>query len=155
MMSKIEEQARKVLQPLGFIPYEAYLPGEFVDKEGQQFEAKSDFYHPATGIYLEVKDSSLNSKTSKATAESAMARVDPDRYWRAKTYYQIQNGWNHAAAKQSAVQHVLTPENFMIVFVNKPDAKTMKLIEKYDIHACDLRHVSRYLSIMALSQAIH
>jgi len=127
-------------------------PWAFQDKDGAEFRAKSDFYNPDLNIYVEVKHSSLNSKTSKATADRAMARIDPVRYRKAPTYYQCKNQWNHSATKQAIVQNSLTPAHFIIVFTGKPDEATLKLIEKRGIDAYSLDRFSWYMLRRELGQ---
>ncbi|WP_323142802.1 hypothetical protein [Massilia phyllosphaerae] len=148
--SKPEATAAKALLPLGFIPCNNdLLPFAFEDKSGP-FNAMADFYHPEWDLYVEVKDRELNAKTSKATAEAALARVDPARYHKAPTYYQIQNGWNHAAVKQGIVQSTIGGPQYAVIFTGKPTDKTIELIEKRGIRALSL---ARFVSIVQLQQA--
>jgi glutathionyl-hydroquinone reductase len=75
-----EQKAAEVLLPLGCIHQnDTLMPYSFFDKEGREFSAKADFYHPGLELHIEIKDSHLNGKTSKANAEKAYSRVDPDR----------------------------------------------------------------------------
>lgn len=149
-LSKPEATAAKALLPLGFIHCnQKLLPFTFEDKNGP-FNAMADFYHPQWELYVEVKDRELNAKTSKATAEAALARLDPARYCKAPTYYQIQNGWNHAALKQGIVQSTIGHPQYAVVFTGKPTDKTVKLIEKRGIRALSL---SRFVSLVKMQQA--
>lgn len=152
MQSKTEQKAAPVLATFGFIPCQDFFPVTFQDKDGKEFRAKCDFFHPELNIYVEVKDKSLNSKTSKATADKAMARLDPARYAKSPTYFQCENQWNHSASKQAIVQHHLGPAQFMVVFTGKPDDATLKLIEKRGIDAYGLEKFSWYMLRRELSQ---
>lgn len=143
MTSKIELNVYKFLQQfdLPFVCNETWLPIVYRDKNGAELKAKSDAHLPIYGttIYLEIKDSTLNSKTSRKTADNAMARLDPDRYAANPSYYQTVNGWNHSACKFSLVKKSMTESNeHLLLIFDKPPKKTSKcdtpaLIEKYQI----------------------
>lgn len=113
----------------------------------EEFGAKADFYHPGLELYIEIKDCHLNGKTSKANAEKADSRIDPDRLRKAPKYHQIQNQWNHAAPKQAIVQSTIGSPQFAVVFTGKPDIKTLGGIEKQGIQALSL---SRFAGILRL-----
>jgi len=123
------------------------MPYSFVDKEGRDFGAKADFYHPGLDLYIEIKDSHLNGKTSKSNAEKAYSRVDPDRLRKAPRYHQIQNQWNHAAPKQAIVQSAIGSSQFAVVFTGKPDSETLRRIEKQGIKAFGLRRFTGLLQL--------
>lgn len=143
-----EQKAAEILIPLGCIHQnDKFMPYSFVDKEGREFGAKADFYHPGLELYIEIKDSHLNGKTSKANAEKAYSRVDPGRLRKAPAYYQIQNQWNHAAAKQAIVQSTVGQPQFVIIFTKEPDADTLSRISKQGIRAFSLKRFASLLDM--------
>jgi hypothetical protein len=148
-----EQIASTLLIPLGFVLVNNRLmPYSFTDKDGQSFGAMADFYHPVLDLYVEIKCNHLNGKTSKANAELAYNRVEPEkRFGRNKTYYQIRHQWNHAAPKQAIVQTVITPQQFVIAFTKTPDDETVKRIEKLGIQAHSLK---RFASLIQLQLAV-
>jgi len=146
-----EQKAADVLLPLGCIHQnDKLMPYSFTDKDGTEFGAKADFYHPGLDLYIEIKDSHLNGKTSKSNAERAYNRVDPDRFRKAPRYYQIQNQWNHAAAKQAVVQSTIGPPQFAVIFTGKPDDETLGRIRKQGLQALSL---SRFAGMLQLQLA--
>lgn len=152
MASKPEKSAAAVLLPLGCIDVShTLLQVEFADKEGKPFSAMADFYLPALDLYIEIKQSHLNGKTSKANAERAYNRIEPAKlYGKHATYYQTRNQWNHAAPKQAIVQSTIGRAQFAIVFTEQPDADTLARIEKQGIEAYSL---SRFASMIRLQLA--
>lgn len=144
-----EQKAADLLLPLGFINQnDKLMPYTFVDKEGIEFRAMADFYHPGLDLYIEIKDSHLNGKTSKSNAEKAYERIEPfKRTGRYARYYQIQCGWNHAARKQAIVQSAIGSPQFAIVFTGKPDAHTFNRIHKQGIQAFS---ISRFAGMLQL-----
>lgn len=110
----------------------------FVDKEGLEFGAKADFYHPDLDLYIEIKDSHLNGKTSKTKAKNAYDRIEPYRLRQSPTFHQTRNQWNHAAPKQAIVQSTVGSPQFVIAFTGNPDAETLDRIEKQGIRAFSL-----------------
>ncbi|MEM8514494.1 hypothetical protein RCH14_003844 [Massilia sp. MP_M2] len=144
-----EQKAADVLLPLGCIHQKnTYLPFSFVDKEDREFPAKGDFYHPGLDLYIEVKHSHLNGKTSKTKAENAYNRIEPfKRTGRYATHYQIQSGWNHAASKHAIVQSKIGRAQYAIVFTEEPDEETISRIEKQGIQAFSL---SRFVGMLQL-----
>lgn len=151
--SNPERLALPVLARYGFKPcHDQFFPVSFVDVEGETFNAKPDFYNPDLGIYVEVKDSKLNGKKSKRTAENARKSIDPWRLQKHSTYYQIECDWNHSAAKQAIVQRTLTPARFIVVFTRTPDEATMKRIINSGIEAYSLDRFSWYMLRWRLGQ---
>lgn len=151
-----EQRAADVLIPLGCLHQnDKLMPYTFRDKDDREFGAKADFYHPGLDLYIEVKDSHLNGKTSKSNAEKAYSRVDPDRLRKAPRYYQIQNQWNHAAPKQAIVQSTIGSPQFAVVFTGNPDSETLKRIEKQGVQAFSLYRFAGMLQLqLELGQAI-
>ena len=134
-----EQLAEAKLLPLGFILVNRTLmPFQFTDKDGVAFDAMADFYHAGLDLYVEIKCNHLNGKTSKANAEKAYNRLDPDKLRQYPTFCQIQNQWNHAAKKQAIVQSAIGPAQFAFVFTKEPDAETMGRITKQGIQAYSL-----------------
>jgi hypothetical protein len=152
MASKPEQYAASVLIPLGCIDVSrTLLQVEFTDKEGKPFSAMADFYLPALDLYIEIKHSHLNGKTSKANAERAYNRIEPAKlYGKYMTYYQTRNQWNHAAPKQAIVQATIGAPQFAIVFTEHPDDATLARIGKQGIEAYSL---SRFASMIRLQLA--
>jgi hypothetical protein len=148
-----EQIASAVLTPLGFyLVNRTLMPYSFTDKDGETFNAMADFYHPVLDLYVEIKCSHLNGKTSRANAERAYNHVEPEkRFGMRKEYYQIRNQWNHAAPKQAIVQSVITPQQFVIAFTKTPDDETVKRIEKQGIQAHSLK---RFASMIQLQLAV-
>lgn len=125
-----------------------HIPGY---KDDREFGAKADFYHPGLDLYIEIKDSHLNGKTSKSNAEKAYSRIDSDRLRKAPRYHQIQNQWNHAAAKQAIVQSTIGSPQFAIVFTNQPDEDTLNRVVKQGIQAFSLSMFTSILRLQVLS----
>ena len=144
-----EQIASAILTPLGFILVNRKLmPYQFSDKEGVTFGAMADFYHPGLDLYVEIKCNHLNGKTSKANAERAYNRIEPEKlHGTHAAYYQVQNQWNHAAPKQAIVQSTIGAPQFAIVFTKEPDAATVARIEKLGMKAYSL---SRFAGMIAL-----
>jgi hypothetical protein len=127
------------------------LPYQFSDKEGVAFGAMADFYCPGLDLYIEIKCSHLNARTSKAKAELAYNRVEPaKRFGKNATYYQTRHQWNHAAPKQAIVQSTVGAPQFAIVFTQQPDDATLDRIAKQGIEAYSL---SRFASMIRLQLA--
>lgn len=147
-----EQIAGATLLSLGFKLVNATpMPYRFVDKENTEFGAYADFYHPHLDLFVEIKHSHLNGKTSKATAERAYDRIEPERrYGKHAAYFQTRNQWNHAAQKQAIVQAAVTRRGYAIVFTSTPDAETLTRIEKTGIQAFGL---SMFASIIELQLA--
>ncbi len=113
---------------LGCIRASGHYPQTFTDTDGTAFRAKPDFFHPASGLYIEFKAAPLNSKTTKATAERAKASQQARKGFLTGWDW-LQCGWNHSKAKQAIVQRVLTPQEFIVVFHQPPtlaEARTYK-----------------------------
>jgi hypothetical protein len=144
-----EQKAADLLLPLGCIHQnDKLMPYTFVDKERREFRAMADFYHPGLDLYIEIKDSHLNAKTSKSNAEKAYDRIEPfKRTGRYARRYQIQCGWNHAAPKQAIVQSTIGSPQFAIVFTGNPDEGTLARIVKQGIQAYGLK---RFASLLEL-----
>ena len=147
-----EQQAALILVPLGcVIINKAVLPYTFIDKAGQTFAAMADLYHPGLELYIEIKHSHLNGKTSAAAAAMAFDRIEPyKRYGRNATFYQTRNQWSHAAPKQAIVQAVIGSPQYAIVFTDDPDAETLTRVQKQGIQAYSL---SRFAGMLALQVA--
>ena len=146
-----EQKVADVLLPLGFIHQNnKFMPYTFVDKESTEFRAMADFYHPGLELHIEIKDSHLNGKTSKAKAENAYNRIEPFRLRQSPTFHQTINQWNHAAPKHAIVQSTIGSPQFAIVFTGMPDAETLGRIEKQGIHAFSL---NRFTSMIELQLA--
>lgn len=143
-----EQKAAAVLLPLGCIHQnDTLMPYTFIDKESTEFGAKADFYHPGLDLYIEIKDSHLNGKTSKTNARNAYDRIEPYRLRQSPTFHQTRNQWNHAAPKQAIVQSTIGSPQFAIVFTGKPDAETLGRIEKQGIQAFGLKRFSSMLRL--------
>lgn len=149
-LSSAELNAMPFLSSFGFIPCHETFSATFYDKHGMPFKAKPDYYNPVLDIYAEVKYSSLNSKTSKQSADNAYERLDP--WQQAMPYHQVNCQWSHAAAKQGIVQATLGPASFVILFVGEPSQDTLKLIEKHGIDAYSLDRLPWYLLRRQLGQ---
>jgi hypothetical protein len=148
----IEQQAALILIPLGFILINHYLlPFTFTDKTGQTFSAMCDFYHAGLDLYVEVKCSHLNGKSSQAAAALAFDNVEPyKRYGKNATFYQTRHQWHHSAPKQAIVQSAIGAAQLAIVFVQQPDAETVARIVKQGIQAHSL---SLFAGMVALQLA--
>jgi hypothetical protein len=102
-------------------------------------------------LYVEIKHSHLNGKTSKESADAAYDRVDVSkRYGKHATYYQSQHQWNHVAPKQGIVQATIGAPQFAVVFTSEPDEATHARIGKQGIEAYSL---SRFASMIELQLA--
>lgn len=144
MVSKTELNIYKFLEQfdLPFVCKEEWLPVTYTDPNGEVLKAKSDAHLPIYGttIYFEIKDSTLNNKTSKQTADAAMNRVDPVKYAYRSSYYQVIYQWNHAACKIGLTQNAMSAANFSLLLIfDKPPKKTKDcdtpyLLEKYKIN---------------------
>lgn len=143
-----EQIASALLAPLGCIDVsKTLLPYSFTDKDGP-FNAMADLYHPGLDLYIEIKCSHLNGKTSRSKAELAYNRIEPaKRFGQFASYYQVQNQWNHAASKHAIVQGTIGAPQYAIVFTKQPDEATVKRVEKRGIQAFNL---SRFAGILAM-----
>lgn len=127
--SKAEAAAFPEFQRLGCIRASGPYPQTFTDANGTGFRAKPDFYHPASGLFIEFKSAPLNGRKTKATAERAEAS-QLERKGFLTRYDWLQCGWNHAKAKQAIVQRQLTPQRFVVVFDKPPTfAEAMKYMK--------------------------
>lgn len=143
-----EQLAAARLTSLGFaLVNRTLLPYSFTDKDGTVFNAMADFYHAELELWVEVKCNHLNGKTSKANAERAYNRIEPEKLRKHPTYYQIQHRWNHAAPKQATVQSGIGAPQFAVVFTKQPDADTLGRIGKQGIEAYSL---ARFASLIEL-----
>jgi hypothetical protein len=143
-----EQKAADVLIPLGCIHQnDKIMPYSFIDKDGTQFEAKADFYHPSLDLYIEIKDSHLNGKTTKTKARKAYDRIDPYRLRQSPTFHQTRNQWNHAAPKQAIVQSVIGAAQFAILFIGQPDQETLGRIFTQGIHSYSLARFATMLEL--------
>jgi hypothetical protein len=125
--------------------YVSYMiPG----KRGRQH-----LYHAGLDLYVEIKCDHLNAKTSKANAEKAYARLDPDKLRKYPTYCQIQNQWNHAAPKQAIVQSTIGAAQFAVVFTKTPDAETLGRITKQGIQAYSLARFASLIDMQLEAEA--
>jgi hypothetical protein len=117
--SKAEKAAFPHFQRLGCIRASGHYPQRFRDADGTEFRACPDFFHPASGCWIEYKAAPLNSRTTKATADRAEASQLKRKGFLTR-YDWLQCGWNHSKAKQAIVQRQLTPQNFVVVFKEPP-----------------------------------
>ena len=152
-LSATERDALPQLSMHGFQPCHDKFPMTFFDKLGKPFKACPDYVHATLGIYVEIKHSSLNSKTSKDAADNAFNRLEPHQ--QKMPYHQVSCQWSHAAAKQGIVQKTLGPASFVVLFVGEPSQDTLKLIEKHGIDAYSLAKLPLYLLRRELGQYSH
>jgi len=117
--SKAEAAASFQFAKLGCFPASGFYPQTFTDADGTEFPAKPDFFHPASGLYIEFKAGKLNGKKTKANADRAIASRQEFK-GSLSLYDFLSHGWNHAKAKQAIVQRQLTPQNFIVVFDKPP-----------------------------------
>lgn len=151
-----EQKAAEILIPLGFIHQnDRLLPYSFFDKEDTEFRAKADFYHAGLDLYVEIKDNHLNGKTSKIKAMNAYNRVEAARLQKCASYFQIQNQWNHSAAKQAIVQVKIGSPQFAVVFTREPDDETLKRIKKQGIQAFGIKRFSGIIKLQLAASDIH
>jgi hypothetical protein len=148
--SNAERKASEVLFPLGFVlSNDKAFPRHFKDKNGEVFQAMPDFFHPELGIYVEVKDRSLNDKGSRSEARNACANASDWFKRKHPCLHQIRNQWSNSAEKVAITQQALGAENLIVVFVRSLEAggtrekETWQLIEEKGIIACDLKYFPR------------
>jgi hypothetical protein len=143
-----EQIAAAILIPLGFILVNrTLLPFSFKDKKGEAFNAMADFYHAGLDLWVEIKCSHLNGKTSEVNARKALARIEPAKMSRYPTFYQTRHQWNHSSVKQALVQSTIGAPQFVIAFTQQPDEETLGRIEKQGIQAYSL---TRFASMIEL-----
>ncbi|MFJ3318896.1 hypothetical protein ACIPLR_26455 [Herbaspirillum huttiense] len=150
--SKAEAEAAPLFERYGCIRCDSFLPATFLDKEGAEFRAKADFYHPATGIYIEYKSAVLNSTTTKRTAAN---KLESQRRYRGGTLAKIDElkySWSHSAYKQGLVQEELGPDNFIIVFKDAIAGPDMDRYLKRGIVAITLKSLPTWLAYQQLSR---
>jgi hypothetical protein len=146
-----EQIAAAILAPLGFtLVNSTLLPYSFKDKDGTVFQAMADFHHTGLDLWVEIKANHLNGKTSKANAERAYERIEPDKLRKYPTYYQTRHQWNHAAPKQALVQSTIGAAQYVIAFTQPPDDETLTRITKQGIQAYSL---TRFASMVELQLA--
>jgi hypothetical protein len=147
-----EQIAALQLEPLGFVNCnKTILPYAFRDKD-KEFFAMADFYHPELDLYVEIKHSHLNGKTSRRTADAAYARIEPWRLQKYSTHCQIQTQWNHSATKHAIVQSTIGAAQYVVVFTKEPDDETMKRILKLGIHAYSLDWLVKKLKLQLFTK---
>jgi len=160
-----EAKADAIFTALGCIRCESFLPyfpDLFKDANGDEFKALPDYYHPATNTFFEYKTCALNGKKSFKTADNKLRaqyrhNIGPDT---GLTYAQVSaatwaakyrndcllHAWNHALAKQLAVQKTLGTENFVVIFGNTLDAKEALKYEKKGLAFLPLAKLEAFLT---------
>lgn len=151
--SKFEKISAPYLQRFSCIRCSDTLTATFKDKKGDSFKAKADFYHPTTGLFIELKCSKLNSKTSKASADKAIARQLNWRNGILETVDELNCSWSNSIYKQAIVQKKLTRNNFIIVFDLLPNYEEATRLLKAGLVWCDLKSLPSYLAFLQFQKA--
>jgi hypothetical protein len=154
--SAAEAHASFRLAHLGIMPCPSAYPITFRDRDGVTFVARSDFKHEASGVWFEYKASNLNSKTTKATADKAEARVIRDEALgfvndRNRLYKLLQAQWCHSVHKQAAVVKALTPARVVLLLKHEPGEEEAKRLSKAGIFWRTLGNVSVFALYLRLA----
>ena len=145
--SSAEEQASAHLAQLGFVRCNTTFEQTFIDASSCPFRARPDFYHESAGLYVEYKPCKLNSRATKAIADNALAHAQA---WAYDAYNHIKHGWSNSLFKQAAVQNVLTPQNFVVVFGTLPELKAARKYARYGVVFCTLGSLRTYVAYAKL-----
>lgn len=129
--SKAEASASHLLAAHGIVRESGLLPVNFKDADGEQFAAKPDFIHSATGVYFEFKDSFLNGTKTKGTAErqhQASRSGSPG-------FKDLSFSWSNSAVKLGIVQEGIAAAGGALValFWHEPDRKTIGRLNRKGI----------------------
>lgn len=145
--SSAEEQASAHLAKLGFVRCNTTFEHTFMDASSCTFRACPDFYNECAGLYVEYKPCKLNSRGTKAIADNALAHAQS---WAYNAYNHIKHGWSNSLFKQAAVQKVLTPQNFIVVFDTLPELKAAKKYARHGVVFCTLDSLRSYVAYVRL-----
>lgn len=127
--SESEAQASHILAEHGIVrDTSGFLPVWFHDADGQRFQAKADFIHPATGVRFEFKDSFLNGTKTKATAESQHAASRTS----SPALRHLKFSWSNSVAKLATVQDGIASTGGALValFWREPDPATVARLNR-------------------------
>jgi len=146
--SKAEAMAADKFAKHGATRFDSLFGVDFIDKNGEAFRAKPDFWHQQYDIYIEYKPCELNNKTSKRAAENKMHSQAMYRGGRLTRHDELLHSWSNSAYKQSIVQERLGYLNFVVCFEKNPTFKEAKFYEKRGIRWCTLASLRNYLAVM-------
>lgn len=146
--SKAETVAAEKFAKHGALRFDTLFSVDFVDKNGDMFRAKPDFWHQRFDIYIEYKPCELNNKTSKQSAENKMRSQAMYRGGSVTRHDELLHSWSNSAYKQSIVQEKLGYLNFVVCFEKNPTLKQAKFYEKRGIRWCTLPSLLNYLAVM-------
>ena len=153
--SAFEKESADYLSTLSVVRCNNPFPVFFSDKEGAIFNALSDFYHPPTGLLIELKCNALNSKTTVKSAKNAMQRIEDFRDYKGQSvtnFDMIENSWSNSIYKQSIVQLKMNSSKFILVFDKLPPiAEALRLVKK-GLTFCDLKSLPSYLAFVQFQQ---
>jgi hypothetical protein len=148
--SSAEALAAARLAELGFVRCNARLEQTFMDRSSQPFNACPDFYNKSADLYMEYKPCKLNSRGSQAIANRALGHAEK---WGSSPYNKILHSWSNSLFKQAAVQDVLTPQNFVVVFDTLPELKAAKKYARHGLVFCTLASLRTYVGYAKLQKA--
>lgn len=131
------------LSPLGIVARDQLYPFSFIDTEGIPFNAMSDFYCPATGIFWEFKSGSMNGLKTKASADKALARFNADKaagFITARNHAKklLDASWSASVPKFKAVQYQAAEAGrcVVLIFDKKPNAETEGRLDRSKVFWC-------------------
>lgn len=150
--SAAEAKASFRFAELGCIPCKQTFPQIFKDSEGTEFQAKPDFYHPGSKLYIEFKCATLNGRKTKANADKQEADKLQFKGF-LSDFDRINLQWNHAKQKHAIVQKTLTPQNFIVVFDKPPSWGDAYTYFKAGIVFCPMSALPTYLAKVRLAKA--
>jgi len=142
---------------LGFIRCNAFFmqdgsKRQFFDKLKQLFHAKMDWWHVKLKVSAESKFCQLNTKTTVAAADNAMARQQAFRAMNGQTGNanlersdQLKHQWMHSQVKQSIVQNSLTPYEQIMFFETPPTFEEMQQYTAAGLFPIALASLPAYL----------
>lgn len=140
--STAEARAAERLLVHGIVAYDRNLPVPYADKDGVVCHGRSDFADLELQLHFEWKQSRLNSKTSKAMADKALARLEKQladgfkqRGSPSDRMGRLDAQFNHSAACIAAKQEAMHEEGhvFLLILGQAPDERTRRLLTKYAI----------------------
>lgn len=152
-----EDEIEPKMNALGFIRCNSYLlqgglPHQFADKTGRTFPARQDWLHLATGMPAESKFCVLNTKTTRASSQAAMARARAYRAMNGQAgdedlarYDKLKHQWCHSQVKQAIVQTELSPYGFLIFFQEPPTFEEMQTYTSKGLFPVPMSEIALYM----------
>jgi hypothetical protein len=151
--SKAEAEAHHIFIQLGATRCTSPFDLIFMDKKGEQFKAKPDYFHAGAGLFIEYKSGSLNSITHVQASRNRLESQAQYRGGEASAFDKLRYGWNQSRYKQAIVQDALSYRNFIVVFKDAPSLEEAEAYKKCGIVFCTLDSLRSYILFAKLRKA--